>query len=522
MLAGAMRRRGEGAGREKSDSPRGGGGAQSGERAEAIRAVVNVVVVVVMWEESDVDGIAWPGARAERQRVSRAWAWSASRAPSGHGTGGVRVFWADWSVHSSPIIAIVNKTPWKHLISLSMPPPVRYSPANIQAIHLFRALLREASYLPDSQARHCFHHHIVGRFKAYQPARNATINLKALLGTPGSQNATGHKRRSASVIKERTPALLKKGRKALNYLRRANQGEIQCLERVLLATYGRIGRRKYALMQKLLQPDSPPEDDQVGEPALSPLQRAYHSKLRVLSYFDAPQESSTAQENLSEIQLLDKYPRLKVAIQTQAQINAGISGPRLTRKAAVQLPTRNVWQRPLPIKRARNRVKKWWRETLTRLLPPLPEEEWKKLQGLSTGTLKWEGIVPRRTPGIDRPTTIFRERVPEKFSQQLSAKIIQDGLWIKKPSIADRPLGTASRDRPHALTPRFMQRLYGRIFVSCNMLEWNEQKSQWSVRWGSVERSFPASPAVDPLLFAGVDKRGKLLRERKTSTTANS
>lgn len=164
-----------------------------------------------------------------------------------------------------------------------------------QPLHLLRALLREASYLPDATARTYFSRYILARFKAYQPRHNATSS--AALDAVQRYRHRSFKRRHTAIIHERTRPLLAKGRKGLNFLRRANQGEIPCLEKVLLFAYGRLGRRKYALLGDILKPDGIMDGGALPSPdsdGPAPLQKLYYSTKRYLQYFDAPKVASAA------------------------------------------------------------------------------------------------------------------------------------------------------------------------------------------------------------------------------------
>jgi hypothetical protein len=365
-----------------------------------------------------------------------------------------------------------------------MPPPPPYSPSNLKSLHLLRALLREASYLPDATARSYFRRYIVGRFKAYQPKQNATR-----LERPKD---TGFSRRNNSIITERTRPKQRKAQKGLNYLRRANLGERSCLDKVMFFAYGRVGKRRYALLEDLLKPDVPADDG----PA--PLQQLYYSDKRFLQFFDAPEKKTDAKLT---IDISSRFPRLQAVVKTQVAngiaIHRDIKGPKLT------TPRLNAWERPMPIKRARNDVRRWYADTMSKLLPPLPDDEYDKLRALASGEAKWTDSVSRRTPA--EPTNI-----PAEDAFERSIAILQDGLALSKPSKADRPGG---KQRPHNITPRMMKRLYARILrLSCKM-HWNEERDKWTVIWGTLKDVTPRvySAPVDEVLFAGVDGAGRRL-----------
>jgi hypothetical protein len=201
-----------------------------------------------------------------------------------------------------------------------------YMPAANKPLHLLRALLREASYLPDAAARGYFRRYIVSRYKAYQPRQNATASFD--VQAVERYRHRSFKRRQIAIINERTRPLLRKGQKGLNFLRRANQGEIPSLQKALFFAYGRIGRRKYALLENLLRPDPIMDGGALPKHAEgpSPLQALYFSNKRYLQYFDAPKALNN--KTHCQINISDRYSRLRAVLKSQHQ--KGISIHPLT------------------------------------------------------------------------------------------------------------------------------------------------------------------------------------------------
>jgi hypothetical protein len=395
----------------------------------------------------------------------------------------------------------------QHCMSAAAPSAASHT----KSLHLLRALLREATYLPDAVARPYFRRYIVNRFKAYQPSRNATasFDVEAL----EKYRHRSFKRRKLSVIKERTSKLQKKAQKGLHYMRRANQGEIPCLKKVLYFAYGRMGRRKYALLNDVLKPDPITDGGRVlaatDVEAPTPLQELYHSNKQFLQYFDAPKPASNG---LQVINISDRYSRLRAVLKSQYQ--RGISIHRELKGPAMKTPTHNVWMRPMPIVRARNNVRRWYGETMTRFLPPLPIEEWDKLYAMINGTERIS-LVRRRTPGIDRKS------VPATEAER-SLEAVADGLSMDKLSKADRPSGMW---RPHNITAKFMRRLYSRLFQLCCKVEYSDDHKHWVAVWGRPIQSI--SPRIyeastEASLFAGVDIQGKPLKAPKTPKRSRS
>ncbi|KAL1608564.1 hypothetical protein SLS60_003508 [Paraconiothyrium brasiliense] len=372
--------------------------------------------------------------------------------------------------------------------------------SNLKSVHLLRALLREASYLPDANARHYFRRYIVNRFRAYQPAQNASPSLHAQAVEKKRQGFG--KRRDVSIIQDRTREMQYKAKKGLNYLRRANNGEYLCLQKILYCTYGRVGERKYALSEVLLRPDDPTT---VEEP--SPLQKLYYSNERFLSFFDAPRKASPTHYN---IQISDRYRRLKTAIK--AQVQNGIALGREIKRPHLYTPINNVWERPMPIRRARNNVRRWYAETMTRFLPPLPLEEFDQIQAMANGKEKIS-LVKHRSPAVElQPPKELTEA--DRF-----AKLVQDALVLEKPSKADTCV------RPRRIDARFMRRMYTAILTYSSKLEWNDQYERWESVWGCRLNGMNSelnSGAHHDDLFAGVDEKGNLLKRHDSELRQSS
>lgn len=373
------------------------------------------------------------------------------------------------------------------------------SASSLRPIPLLRALLREASYLPDATARTYFRRYIVSRFKAYQPRQNATDALQIV----AKYRHRSFRRRKEAIILERTRPLLRSGYKGLNYLRRANAGELPCLQKVLFFAYGRLGKRKYALLSKLLQPD-PIMDEMVTPKPQSeevpPLQQLYQSNKRYLQYFDAPK--ADPKKTYFTINISNRYSRLRTVIKTQSEkgvaLNADLSSYSL------RTPIYNIWERPMPIKRARNNVRRWYARTLTRLLPPLPIAEWEDIRSMIAGE-KPISLKQRRA-------TASSPRVSLGEGDDQLERLVSQGITLDKPSRADKPAG---KQRPHNIKPRFMRRLYAKLFALSCKVEYDEQRRMWKAIWGESMKFTKArvdTTPVDDLLFAGVDAKGNVLK----------
>ncbi|KAI4127347.1 MAG: hypothetical protein LQ347_004639 [Umbilicaria vellea] len=250
-----------------------------------------------------------------------------------------------------------------------------------------------------------------------------------------------------------------KARKALSLLVRANAGHLRPLERVLLLTYGRIGKKRHELMQFLREPNVPTDSI-----ALAKLSLAEPDK----------------KPGLTE--------KMTVLIKSQNAHGRFVSADRpKTKKLKPEIPEFNSWGRPLPQKRVRNIERNWYADVLDSIVAPLPESEWDRLRDLAVGQQRWEGPLPRRT--------IATSALEDANLQSLQCK------------------HQHSRDT-HILTARFMQRMWRKVFEKCPVMRWDGQAMQWRVRWGVSELTEAKLPrrnrSTDLSMFAGVDSRGRI------------
>ena len=357
-----------------------------------------------------------------------------------------------------------------------------------KSLHLLRALLREVSYLPDLTARNYFRRYVVGRFKAYQPKSNATASFD--VHAVDKYRHRSFRRRHTAIIDERAGQQQRKAQKGLNFLRRANQGEGPCLQKVLWFAYGRQGRRKHALLHDLLKPDPAWS----GEPA--PLQKLYRSNLRCLQYFDAP----ATRNGVKAMHISAQYPRLKALIVSQRQKDLSLRRP--LKSAWVKVPVLNIWQRPMPRKRVVNYIRCWYAEAMTRLLPALPADEWDRIDAMSKGLQHIE-FVKKRTPVAQPPSS------PTSPHTSLE-RMVQHTLAMDKLNKADRP---QRLHQQHRLTPRVMQRMYSRLLMLTCKLQYDDTRKRWNVIWGDPPKSARSASYAVPIndaLFSGVDSKGLL------------
>lgn len=289
-------------------------------------------------------------------------------------------------------------------------PPLFTNKQCDEARHLLRAILRESTYLPDHQARLYIATHAVARFRDYTP---------------------GHK--PDHVLIQRRRWQLDDARKALSELRRANEGELKPLLKVLHLTYARIGKRRHEILRDLQY--KPPADVD-GKPDTPPKLSPQH------------------------IALLDSQ-------RTAAPPT--IVRP-LLRSWSLKIPKTNSWERPLPKKRIAKIVRDWYADVLDRTVVPLPVAEWERLRDLALGKIKFEGPTPRRSMPVSTGS------VPSPL--ELTLGLVQ----LNSPSLV---LSNASNSiHARRLTARSMRRCWATVFAQCPAMSWNADSQKWSIQWG--------------------------------------
>ncbi|KAJ5263590.1 hypothetical protein N7478_011195 [Penicillium angulare] len=279
--------------------------------------------------------------------------------------------------------------------------------------HLLRATLQECSYLPDPIARTYMRSYVLDRYR----------------------------RAFESKIPEEK--LTRSAKKGLSMLQRANEGYPKPLDKVMLMSYGRIGKRRHELIAQLLKPEAPIDTNSLRELITS-----------VPNYQDGWE------------------PPQIVTRLLKSQMNHGVATasrlrPQL-KHVVPAIPETNSWGRPVAQSRRANIRRKWYIDTLYSLLPPLPEQELGILNSLMAGTVPWRS---------------FKQRPVE-------APAVQDDSVLD--FLMDGPqkgqtFGSYVHGRPHKITSRSMRRLWKRISGLVPRMHWNDASQKWSFHWDSAK-----------------------------------
>ena len=337
---------------------------------------------------------------------------------------------------------------------------------------LLRCLLRECRRLPDPAAASYLHQHILSRFRDYH------------LGSDAHQ--------AYSVDKKRLVELYKRAKRNLNQLRAANAGFSKPLLKTLMLTYGRTGKRRHDFLKPLLRhgfSTNDPSQDYVVE--------------EEKPFEDPVTKALNAHPNTPHPTHLARIPRLTASLTTllrSQQLSSKTRNNRLPR-LQLEIPERNAWKAPLAQTRVKNAATQWYADIMEKALPPLPKKTWQRLQGLASGGLRFAGwdnrgravILGHEMGSYDGGVIVSKAGKPWNLSSQKhgeeereeSALEVALGIDERGP-LKEREKG---RSRPHHITPRFMKRLWQRVFELCPTMKWDEAKRRWNIRWGAVQHA---------------------------------
>ncbi|KAK6600506.1 hypothetical protein H4I96_07832 [Botrytis cinerea] len=331
----------------------------------------------------------------------------------------------------------------------------------------YRALLREATYLPDSAARTFVHDLLVKRFNPPDPRK---LNPKYW--------GTDYLRSKVDVKKLQTRS--KKNATKLHLLERVNlEGSVPDLQHVLLRTYGRAGHRRRELVTQLLRPgeDEMPQDDT----ALSQIIDSQISKNLDATKDAAPRaqrnafvsHESTSKQSYGIDAREDKKAYARYTVNE-------CMGTRPSRKTETKFATHMV------------------ASLLERVLPPLPEHEWNRLRDLAEGTQPIECPRPRRKAAIPRNGNEDTKSAGEEMNSLYTkpARLNTD-VWAETTTKADLDDPQAS-NTPQNNRTRAMRRLYGMIWSLSSKMVQDENTKQYTITWGGQRSPSAAGEITKP------------------------
>jgi hypothetical protein len=348
--------------------------------------------------------------------------------------------------------------------------------------HVYRALLRAATYLPDSASRTYVHDRVVRRF------RDVSGKIRAHIDGP-----------SRETLLERYHGRehIRQTRQRARFLERAGLGSTKDLGKVFLETYGRRGSRRRQLLRELLLPEEDPSSD---SSSLEKLIKEHITEVGDQTAQKKPQLYPPASK-------VGSFLRSQVAV---APRDTSLGLDKKIRSEYANIPRENAWGRPLPVKLQTSLKAKHWKKVLENILPPLPDHEWRRLRDLATGVRPIEAIPARRGKPIIQEALHGEESIMQLLNyfttpvdQRRRRALDKDKVTISEESGATYwSIPRAPEEQPrlhvHNLTERSMRRLYGSIWNVTPMMEHDAESDKWCVKWGAGKTAFLAGQVSAP------------------------
>ncbi|KAI2602166.1 hypothetical protein GGR54DRAFT_634186 [Hypoxylon sp. NC1633] len=335
-------------------------------------------------------------------------------------------------------------------------------------IHLYRHILREATYLPPL-CQPWITSRIQARFRDCRRKQDAKFYVK-------------------------------EAHHYLRHLRSANAGHVKRMLRLCFLATGRVGKRRRLLGRSELSSCPPANSDELDEKTKVGDRDTANGKQRKPDWLD----------NWS----VDKVKAIAFS-QSDHQANHWPHHMRRIIDPARALPTENCFGRPLNQKLRRNKLKKHWVGVLRQLLPPLPRGEWDQLGTLTRGDAGAQHYrIPTRRPvaqssspctdARERAWTDFVTRSVRSLERKSSRKMKSlSGSEDEDPRGHGRPIGVRVLGRR-----RLRRSIYGRVWEACPVVVKNPQSGKWNVKWGNQERTVSRPRKKDMQFFQGVDEKG--------------
>lgn len=300
-------------------------------------------------------------------------------------------------------------------------------------MRLYRHLLREARYFPDPVARRYMESHLS---QAFRVASGSDLNITA-------------------------------ARQALFLLRNANAGHVRCLQQALLVGYGRVGQRRYMLLEPFFGPLTGKSKKEVEMPGLN-----YGARI------EAPKNWAV-------------QPSLQSLVESQWR-NLVVRASKLTPVITRPNPPTFQGQTGLSLKyiSSKQRADAYYNTMVKRLLPPLPQTEWDTLHGLIVGTEPWA-----------RPRRRYRP-------QSLRKNLDRDPILSLPPGRIEKARQLLGA-RPTKITRSLMTRLWESVIRVTPRLLWTDG-GKWQVAWGKPDIAVPIFRTIPSasvkVIFGGVDQ----------------
>ncbi|KAK1624466.1 hypothetical protein BDP81DRAFT_330041 [Colletotrichum phormii] len=416
-------------------------------------------------------------------------------------------------------------------------------PRPVQPLHVYRHLLRSATYFPPS-IRPFLDHRIRTTFRNERD-RMAESELKILESLNPAEDREKEEDRRKKVLadaKHKVPAL-----------QAAVEGDQDRLRRVMWHVFGRLGKSRRELMASFVLKGSDPNADPAKLEELArkkEMQREMMKKRAKVHPWNRTytwdEPTPWLRQHLSPMEENWDLPKLDRYLRSQKSHQRNITGAAFPRGTIGDLdPTKDVpeqdgWGRPVALRRVTKLTRKFWKAQADKIMPPVSQEEWESLEQLASGEappemykmLKRRRIAgpPMRAPEDWQSSAHIPVRDVERAGQRklelltgkkdLGPFSQARRLLVEYGSKTGR-LGIKESERP-IFSRRAVRREYLKMWQATSYMKGPANKAARPV-WGRVEPKLPVVTAAHHHFFEGVDAQGRMPKPEspKSATTSS-
>lgn len=348
------------------------------------------------------------------------------------------------------------------------------------ALHTYRHLLRECSYLPPA-LRGVTASTVQDRFHRNQHNEG--------------RSATAHLRRA---------------RNALRTIRAANHGSRSAMANLVDQSFGRAGSRRRELMAAFVKSDGPQDSAALGT-TLSTQSNTSNSK-----------QNQTLLQKWDLRKLTDILASQKKQ-QAHTRATAGWTGAAIrTLDHDTDTPKLTPWQQQPAEKLVQTKRRKWWKRHADKIMPPLGKGEWELLQRLSTNAQESdaEWRIPLRRPSAVQLSSEHTDTMQwQNYAVQNGATVERDkrgDAERRSGQVETSPYGTFLRQ--DKLPARWFRRAYERTWNRTPYMEQHPNTMRYTFKWGNRESGVLSASGATHAEFFGATKRTTGGHESKKKT----
>ncbi|OHE91830.1 hypothetical protein CORC01_12838 [Colletotrichum orchidophilum] len=442
-------------------------------------------------------------------------------------------------------------------------------PHPVQPLHVYRHLLRSASYFPPSM-RPFLDHRIQTSFRDERErmAEREPAILTSLNPAEAREKEEDRRYKVLADAKQKIPVL-----------QAAVEGDQARLRRVMWHVFGRLGKQRRELMASFVvkapDPNADPAELEERAKKKAIWREIMKERAKVHPWdreYTRDEPAPWLRQHLSPMEEnwdLPKLDRYLKAQKTQQRMVTGAAFPRGTigdLDPQKKVPEQDIWGRPVALRRVTKIVRRFWKAQADKIMPPVSQADWESLEQLACGEappemyrmLKRRSIaVPIGAPPLSNEFLIRRKQIASlldnggneldqwqwQASAQLPVRNAERAGARKLTLLTGKrdfgPYSQASRltleydvgtrgiiEQPSSTSvysKRNLRREYQKMWQATSYMKGAESKAARPV-WGRIEPKLPMATAAHRHLFEGVDAKGRMPKPElpKIEMTSNA